>query len=170
MQTLDVISINLWQILVSLLNLIILFLIIKKFLYNPVKKMLENRQKTIDGDYSAAEEAKKQALSDKKAYEEKLSAAKAEADSVIQSAVDTAHSREDEILAAAKVKADSIVRQAENEAELQKRKAEEEIKREIVSVSTLLTEKMLEREISAEDHKRMIDSFIEGIGDENDGN
>ena len=48
--------------------------------------------------------------------------------------------------------------------ELEKKKAEQEIKGEIVSVSTLLAEKLLEREISEDDHKAMIDSFIEEIG------
>lgn len=168
MQTLDVISINLWQILASLLNLLILFLIVKKFLYNPVKKMLENRQATIDGDYKKAEEAKIEALTDKKAYEEKLSDAKREADSVIKSAVDIAHSREEEILNEAKEKAEGIIKQAEVQIALERRKAEEELRREIVSVSTALTEKMLEREISADDHKNMIDSFIEGIGEDDD--
>lgn len=168
MQTLDVISVNLWQILASLLNLLILLLIVKKFLYNPVKKMLENRQATIDSDYRKAEEAKLEALTDKKAYEEKLSDAKKQADSVIKSAVDIAHSREEEILNEAKQKADAVIKQAESQIALERRKAEEEIKREIVSVSTALTEKMLEREISADDHKKIIDSFIEGIGEDND--
>ena len=170
MQTLDVISINLWQIIASLLNLVILFLIVKKFLYKPVKKMLESRQNTIDSDYKKAEEAKQQALQDKKTYEEKLSEAKAEADSVIQSAVDMAHSRENEILKEAKSRADGIIREAKADAALEKRKAEEEIKREIIEVSTALTEKMLEREISADDHKQMIDSFIDGIGEQDDRN
>lgn len=169
MQSLDVISINLWQILVSLANLVLLFLLIKKFLYKPVKKMLETRQNTIDGEYAAAEDAKNQALQDKQAYEEKLSTAKKEADGVIQSAVDTAALREKEILADAKEKAEGIVRKAKENAEFEKRKAEESIKQEIVEVSTLLAEKMLEREISADDHKDMIDSFIDSIGDENDG-
>lgn len=166
MQSLDVISVNLWQIVVSLINLILLFLIIKRFLYKPVKKMLEERQKTIDGNYEDAEKAKEQALSEQKAYEEKLSSAKEEADGVIQSAVDIAKAREKEILAEAKLKAEGIIRKAEEDAALEMRKAEESIKSEIVEVSTLLTEKMLEREISIEDHKQMIDSFIEGIGDE----
>ncbi len=170
MQSLDVISVNLWQIIVSLINLILLFLIIKRFLYKPVKKMLEERQKTIDGNYEDAEKAKEKALSEQKAYEEKLSSAKAEADSVIQSAVDIAKEREKEILAEAKLKAEGIIRKAEEDAALEMRKAEESIKNEIVEVSTLLTEKMLEREIRAQDHKQMIDSFIEGIGDEDDGN
>ena len=48
------------------------------------------------------------------------------------------------------------------------KKAEEQIKREIVEVSGALTEKMLEREINAEDHRNLIDSFLEKVGEEND--
>ena len=165
MQSLDVISINLWQILVSLVNLLLLFLIIKKFLYKPVKKMLENRQKAIDDDYAAAKDSNEQALLNKKAYEEKLSAAKAEADSVIQSAVSVAKAREKEILDKAKEEANIIVTQAKEDAALEIKKAEEGIKQEIVSVSTKLTEKLLEREITEADHKQIIDSFIEEIGE-----
>lgn len=168
MQSLDVISVNIWQMLVSLANLILLFLLIKKFLYKRVKNMLEIRQKTIQGDYDAAKEAKEQAIADRKTYEDKLSTAKAEADKVIKSAVDVANEREKEIIDEAKMKADGIIRQAQNDAVLERKKAEDSIKREIVEVSSLLTEKMLEREVSVDDHKKFIDSFIEGIGDEND--
>lgn len=170
MQTLDVISINLWQMLVSLANLVLLFLAVKHFLYKPVKKMLEARQNTIDGQYSDAQKAKEQAISTKEMYEEKLSGAKAEADGIIQSAVSTAKARENEIVAKAKDEATIIVNQAKENAELEVKKAEDSIKQEIVSVSTLLTEKMLEREINSDDHKQIIDSFIESIGDENDTN
>lgn len=170
MQSLDVISINLWQMLVSLANLVLLFIIVKKILYGPVKKMLQNRQNTIDGEYAAAEEAKEKALSDKLAYEEKLSDAKAEADDIIQSAVSIAHARENEIIAEAKERADGIIRKAEDDAALEVKKAEESIKMEIVDVSTRLAEKLIEREISKDDHKNLIDSFIDGIGDGNDGN
>ena len=170
MQTLDVISINLWQVLVSLANLVLLFLLVKKFLYKPVKKMLEQRQSTIDGEYAAAEDAKNQALQAKADYDEKLLGAKLEADSVIQSAVDTASSREKEILLDAKEKADIILRKAQSDAELEKRKAQESIKQEIIDVSTALAQKMLEREINIKDHEQMIDSFIDSIGEENDAN
>lgn len=168
MQSLDVISVNIWQILASLANLVMLFLMVKKFLYKPVKKMLEQRQNTIQGDYDAAAEAKEKALSAQNEYEEKLRSAKTEADSVIKSAVNIANEREKEIIAQAKQKADGIVRQAESDAILERKKAEDGIRKEIVEVSSLLTEKMLEREVSAADHKHLIDSFIESIGDEND--
>ncbi len=165
MQSLDVISINIWQIIVSLLNLTILFLLVKKFLYKPVKKMLEERQSNIDKKYSDADEARTKALEDQKAYNEKLSAAQTEADGVIQSAVDTAKAREKEIIADAKKKADGIVAKAESDARLAVLKAEDSIKKEIINVSTALTEKVLEREISEDDHKNFIDSFIDNIGD-----
>ena len=170
MQPLPIISVKIWQIVASLANLILLFLVVKKFLYKPVKNMLADRQKTIDGDYAAAEEAKNQALNDQKLYAEKLSGAKAEADSVIKNAVDAANEREKEIIAQAKERADSIVRQAQTDAALELKIAEESIKKEIVEVSSALTEKLLEREVSTDDHKNFIDSFIESIGDEDDAN
>ena len=165
MPTLDVISVNLWQMLVSLLNLLLLFLIVKKFLYKPAKAMLEKRQSSTEGDYAAAREAREQAMTDKQAYEDKLKNAKSEADHLIKSAVDTANQREKEMLAAAKQKADGIVRQAEADALLERKKSEEGIKKEIVEVSSLLTEKMLEREVTLDDHQKLIDSFIDQIGD-----
>ena len=166
MQTLDVISVNLWQMLVSIANLLILFLLIKKFLYKPVKNMLAKRRAAIDADYDAAREAKESALKDKAAYDEKLAGAKAEAENVINNAVLVAKARENEILADAKEKAQGIVRRAESDAALELKKAEDSIRREIVEVSSMLTEKVLERQVSKDDHKRLIDSFIEGMGEE----
>ena len=170
MQTLDVISVNLWQMLASLLNLVLLFLLIKRFLYKPVRKMLEQRQSTIEGDYADAKKAKVDALLDKMAYEEKLAVAKDEADRVIKSAVDIATQREREILEDAKEKADGIIRRAEADAVLEKKKAEDSIRREIIEVSSLLTEKVLAREITEGDHKQFIDSFIESIGEADETN
>lgn len=167
MQNLDVISVNLWQILISLINLVLLFLILKKFLFKPVKKVLDQRQSELDDRYAAAEKATLQANENRLAWEAKLSTADAEADAILQSATDNAKHRTDKMIAEAKERADGIVRTAQNEAELERKKAADGIKREIVEVSGALTEKMLEREINTEDHRELIDSFIEKIGDDN---
>jgi len=168
MQTLDIISVNLWNILISLANLWVLFLIIKKFLYKPVKKMLDGRKETLDAQYRRADEAEQSALLHKKEYEEKLQGAKEEADEIIQSAVLAAKDREKDILTDAKEEADRIIRRAEESADLEIKKAEDSIKHEIVEVSTKLSEKLLGREITPEDHSALIDDFINGIGEEND--
>ena len=168
MQTLEVISVNLWQILISLANLVILFLIVKFLLFKPVKKVYAQRQNEIMEQYRAAELAEQKALEDKAQWEEKLSSANEQANEIIKNAADTAERRGERIVADAKDKADGIVKRAEEQAELERKKAEESIKREIVTVSATLAEKMIGREINTDDHRDIIDSFINGIED-NDG-
>ena len=170
MQSLDVISINLWQILISLCNLLILFLIIKKFLYKPVQRLLQKRQSALEEQYAAAEDAQKQAEQSRTSWEKKLQGAQAEADTLLQEETERARRRSAQILSEAKEKADMIVHDAETQAALEYKKAQADIKKEIVDVSALLTEKMLQREIRQEDHRKMIDSVISEIGDEHDGN
>lgn len=167
MQSLEVISVNIWDILISLLNLLIIFLLFKRFLYKPVRKVLDKRKEAIDSQYSAADEAKKSALADKQTYEERLKTVETQADEMIKTAAATADRRSTKIIDDAREKADGIIRQAQSEAELEKKRAEDDIRREIADVSALLTEKMLEREIDKNDHREFIDSFIQGIGEDN---
>ncbi len=168
MQSSDIVSVNLWQIIISLLNLLILFMILKKFLYKPVKKVLAERQAIVDNSLKNAKKAEKDAKKAKKTYEEKLAAAQTEANEILKEANKKAEKRSDKIVANAKKKADDIVRQAQNDAKLEKQKAQSEIRHEITEVSALLTEKLLEREINTDDHRGYINSFIEKIGEEND--
>lgn len=163
MQSLDVISINLWQIIISLLNLLILCLIIKKFLYKPVKNMLSKREAEINDLYKTANDSIKRAENDEAYWKEKRESADAEAAEIIEEATSTARLRGDKIVSEAKDKAEGILKRAQNDAELEMEKAEDTIKREIIDVSSALAEKMLEREINIEDHRKMIDSVIEDI-------
>ena len=168
MQSSEVISVNIWQIIISLLNLLILFLIFKKLLFAPVKKVLADRQKLIDDRFENAKKAQKSADEAKKTYEAKLSSADDEAKNIIKSARTQAQKKGDKIIVGAKEKADDILRHAKADAELEKRKAQSDIRHEITEVSALLTEKLLERELNTADHRNYIDSFIEKIGENND--
>ena len=168
MQNLGIISVNLWQILISLANLTILFLLLKKFLYKPVTKMLEARRAEIDSQYSDAEAAKNSAEAKDAELTARLSHAKQEAEGIVKEAADAAKIRGDKIVEDAKATADGIIRQAETQAELEKKRAEAAIKTQIIDVSTALAEKMLEREVNADDHKVLIDNFIDKIGEDDD--
>ncbi len=170
MQSLDVISFNLWQILIALLNLLVLYWLIKKFLYAPVQKMLDKRQEELNSKYDAAEKAKTQAEQDEKYWHNKIESANSEADEILKKASENANRRSDKIIDKAKAEAEDIIRQAQTDAELEHKKAKEEIKREIVDVSAALAEKMLSREINIEDHRSIIDYAIDEIGDDNGTN
>ena len=168
MQQLGIISVNLWQILISLANLTILFLLLKKFLYKPVTKMLDERRAQIDKDYSDAADAKQSAEAKDAELTERLAGAKAEAEVIVKEAADAAQARGDKIVEEARITADGIIRQAEVDAQLERNRAQAAIKTQIIDVSTALSEKMLEREINADDHKALIDEFIDKIGEDDD--
>ena len=143
MQNLDVISVNIWAILASLANLLILTL--------------------IADDYARAKPALDAAVESRRNYEAAMAAARQTTDQMIAEATRTAEFRGSEIVAEARQKATELRRQAEMDAELERRKAEDEIKHEIADVSTQLTGKLLEREINEEDHRRLIDSFLNDL-------
>ena len=161
MQSLSIISVNLWDILISLANLAILSLIVKKFLFKPVRKVLDTRRSEIDEGYAKAEAAQAEAEENRKNYAAAMAAAKQTADQMISDAARSAERRGAEIENAAREQAAEIRRQAEEDARLEKKKAEQEMKREIADISAQLTGKLLEREITAEDHRALIDSFLE---------
>lgn len=163
MQNLSVISVNIWQILISMVNLLILTLIIKKFLYKPVKKIMDARRAAIDEDYAQAKTAREEAEQTRQNYEEAMAAAKMTGDQIIADANRTAEFRSNEIVAEARERASEIRRQAEADAVLERKKAEDEMKHEIANVSAQLTGKLLQREINEEDHRNLIDSFLNDL-------
>ena len=164
-QTLEVISVNLWQILISLANLLLIFLILKKFLWKPVKKVMDERKAMVDKQFADAAAAQEQAEADKAQWAAKLATADDEAKARIAAADETARHHGERLVADAKDKADSILRMAEAEAVLERQKAQAGIKREIAAVSAELAEKLLEREVNTADHAKMIESFLDEVGD-----
>lgn len=168
MQSLEVFSLNLWQMLISLCNLVILFLILKKFLYKPVRKALEERKQAVEGVYADAQKALDTANANKTEYERELAGIRERADSMLASATADANKRSEAILSDARERADGMMRQAKNDISLERRKAESGIRSEIADVSTALTEKLLAREINSDDHRKLIDDFLAEMEDGND--
>lgn len=164
-QTLEVISVNIWQILISLANLLLIFLILKKLLWKPVQKVMEERKAMVDKQFAEAADAQAEAEADKTQWAEKLATADQEAAARIAEADETARRHGDRVITEAKEKAEGIIRQAEAEAELERQKATASMREEIADLSTVLAEKMLEREINADDHRAMIASFLDEVGD-----
>ena len=168
MQPSEIISVNLWQILISLANLLILFLLFKKYLFAPVQAFVQKRQAQVDEQQEQAAAARAAAEAEKARWEETMRTAKEQADALVQQGAETAARRRDAILADAKAQAEGIVKTAQTEAALEKEKAAAQVKQEIVDVSVLLTEKMLAREIKPADHDALFNAFLEEMGDSHD--
>lgn len=165
MQNLDIISINLWQVVISLANLVILFLILKKFLFEPVKKIKAQRENEIETQYKKAEKARREADELKAGWEDKIAAADQKADEIINEAVERANERNEIMLYESREKADQIIRKAKADIERDRREARETIKKEIVDVSQVISEQIIRREINMDDHRELIDDAIDKMGE-----
>lgn len=145
--TLDFLSINVWHILMAIGNLLILVLILKKFLFKPVQNIIRQREEEVEKVYSDADKALSDANAEKELYKKKLDDAKAEADSLIKTASDRAKAESSEIISGAKAEAERKLRVADEDIELAKKKAADEMRDSISEMVISLAEKVVEKEI-----------------------
>lgn len=167
-EQLDVIYLNIWAILVSLANLLILYLILKKFLFKPVTRIVSERQAKVDALMADAETAKTEAEASKAAYDERLGQAEEDAAEVIRRATVSATREGEKILDGAQKRAAAMKRQAEEDIALERKKAVNDLKDEISEISLSIAEQVVGREVSGEDHHALIEGLISDIGDKDE--
>ncbi len=160
----QLLGVNPWTALFTLANTIALIIVMKKFLWKPVLKMIEDRQQEIDTMYSDAGQAKDSALAMEQEYKEKLSAAQATSDRMVREAVTRAQGREEEILRQASLEAAAIKERASADIAQEKKKAINEAKDEISDMAMAIAEKIVGRELNDKDQSALVDSFIEELG------
>lgn len=166
MQSLDIISVNIWDILISLANLLIMFLILKRFLFKPVKRVMDARQAQVDKIYSDADQDRNEAAKMRQDYEQKLAAAREEADGLVRNAVQTAQRRSDQMMAEASGQASRMKQKAEEEIAREKQQMLQDVRGEISDLAVSIASKVVEREIDPEDHRQFVDEFIRNVGEE----
>lgn len=158
------IGVNFWTALFVLLNTVALFLVLKKFLFVPVKNMIDSRQKEIDDMYSNATAAQANAKALEQEYKEKLSVAVETGERIVKDATVRAQSREEEIIRKANADAAAIMDKASSDIALEKKKALNDAKNEISEMALAIAGKVVGRELSSADQSRLVDSFIEELG------
>jgi len=164
-KALEFISIDAWTIIFQICNLLILFALVKKFLWKRVMAVLNARQKELDDIYDAAGRDRQEAAQMKADYTERLSAARDEADRLVKNAVDTAHNRGDAIVNEAKAEVAHLKQKAEQDIEQEKRKAYSELMGEISGMAADIAGRMVEREINEKDHRELVEEFIKSAGE-----
>ena len=164
----ELIGINVWTMLFTLCNLIIVFLMAKKFLFGPVKKMIDSRQKEIDDMYENAEQSVEDGNRFKAEYEEKLKVAREESDAIMRETVRNARLKEEGILREAREEAGQILKRADEQIEMERRQAVNDIKNDVSDMAVDIAGAVLGRDIKPEEHAELIDSFIDRFGESDD--
>ena len=164
--SLDVISVNLWHILFAICNLLIVYLIVKRFLFRPVQKILAQRSAEVDKLYRDAQDASNTAQENKRLYDEKLATADSTVQQMFTTAQQKAQQQADETVAQAREEAGHILTRAQAEIAREKKKAVNEIKDDISRISLSIAEKVVERELRPEDHQALMEEFVRELGDD----
>ena len=153
-----------WEkMLLYFANFVILFFGMTFLLFKPIKKFMAKRQEEIKKEYEVAEEAKREAEVMKAQYEADAKEAELEA----QKQIEIAKAEKEEALRAnevllenAKIQAREIVSSAKLRAEEDRKHAIKEAREEIIDMAVSLAEDILEREVSVEDNRKLIDDCI----------
>ena len=159
------VGVNFWTMIFAWINLLILYLFLKKLLFKPLKGMIDSRQKEIDDMYSDAESSKVSAEEMKAEYEKRLQTANEESEEILKSAQRKAQLREEEILREANAEAARTLERAEAQIELEKKHAINQVKNEVSEMAISIASAVIERDVKADEHTEMIDEFINNMGD-----
>ena len=151
MESQQLVTIIPWTFIAQILNLFIQVYLIKRFLFKPINEVLKKRQEAADKDIQEAKKAKEAAEAVKTEYESSMSDARGEANRIIEDAKKDANLR-----------AEELIKEAEQHASSIKAKAEE-VKDEIGSIAMDIAGKVVEKEIHEDEHKALIDEFLQNV-------
>lgn len=152
-------------VIFAIINFVILFVLLKKFLYKPVFNMLDTRANAIETDLSQAENARKEAEELKAQYEDSLKNAQTKAQEIIQNANKLGEESRAEIVAKAREEAQRASDKAREEINREKEQALKDLRGEVANLAVDAAGKIIGRSVTEADHEKLVSEFITEVGD-----
>ncbi|MBO6015094.1 MAG: F0F1 ATP synthase subunit B [Lachnospiraceae bacterium] len=149
----------------TLISVIALFFLMSHFFFNPIRDFLEKRKNKIAEDLSYASSQKEEATALKEEYDQKLGAVDKEAEEILTEARKKALATENRIVAEAKEEATRIIKRANEEAALAKQKVADDVKREMVTLASVMAGKVVAANIDTTVQETLIDETLKEIGE-----
>ena len=156
----------LFEVVLSMIAVFTLFLALSYILFNPVRDMLKKRQEMVQETKDTANKEKEDALALKAEYEEKLKNAETEAEEILNTARKRALKNERAILDQAKEEAAGIIANANVQIELEKKKAMDDLKQEVVAIATMMAGKVVAASIDEKLSNQLIEDTLKEMGDD----
>ena len=136
-------NINFWNIAITIVNLLVLYALMRKFLVKPVRAVMEEREQRIESQLTDASQKQEQAHNLKMEYENKLEQAGVEASASIQKAREIAGQEQEQMIQETKDETQRIFEQSKKEIELEQEKATREAKKQISELALTAARKII---------------------------
>ena len=150
------------EIVIHIINIIVLFVILRLLLYKPVHKYMAARALRISSQLEEAANRQAEALNTKEQYESLMAGSEKEAEEKLTDIISKAHADAEIIIEKATEKANAVVDNARNQAEAEKQNILNGMRGDITDLSLDIAGKILSREVNESDNRRIIDSFFDG--------
>ena len=147
----------------TILTFLVLLGVLAKFAWNPLLKMLQDREELIRSSLEDAEKAKTELERLNTEGQDIINKARSEAQTILSEGKAASSKMKEETLSSAKEQAKSILSDAENQIRIEKDKAISEIKNEVVDISLSIAEKLMRKNITKEDNQAIIDESLKSV-------
>ena len=155
----------LFDAVVLALSMLVLFTALSYLLFNPVRDMLEKRKQRVVDDQETAKREKAEAIAFKEEYDLKLKQVEKEAEAILSEARKKAKQNEMKIVADAKEEAARIMARANAEIELEKKRALDDMKQEMIVIAAMMAEKVVSASIDTNVQESLIDETLKEMGE-----
>ena len=162
----SLVTVNPVTLIAQICNLFLQMFLVKVFFLDKIKAILDARREAADKEITDAKTAKEEAMVIKATYEQNMLESKAKAEKLLQNAQQTAAQRGEQIINDAQKTAVAMKQKAEAEIAQEKKRALNDAKNEISEIAMAIASKVVGRELTAADHAKMVDSFIDELGGE----
>lgn len=154
-----------WSIFEDVANVIILFVLLRIFLFKPVKKMMNERTQSIQKDIDDAERNRQEAEELRKQYSDTISEAKEEANRIIMKAHDDAETERSSIIEKSHQEADEIVSAASETIANERRRVLQQAQSQIADLAIEAASKIVGANLDDDKNRKLVDEFLSEEGD-----
>lgn len=153
-------DINIWNFIWSAVNIIILFILLKIFLFKPINKIMDERTRSIQEDIDYAKKSREEAEALKQEYAEDINEAKAEAQKIIMKAHEDAEAEKAVILQKSQEEADQLVSDANKAIESKRKRVLAQAQTQIADLAIEAASKIIGENVDDEKNRRLVDEFL----------
>jgi len=149
-----------WSIFWAVFNVIVLFILLRIFLFKPINKIKSERTRTIQDNLDSAQRAKEEAEELRQQYEGSISEAKEKANQIIMKAHEDAESERSAIIKKSQEEADKIVADADKAIENERKRVLRQAQSQIADLAIEAASKIIGENVDDEKNRRLVDQFL----------
>ena len=149
-----------WSFLMILINVAILYFILKRFFWEKVRTFMLDRQAAVQDAFDSAEAINRRADEKMQNYSRRIANVEEESREIIRNAKARAEAQAKDIVENAHKEASDIIAKAERTIEIEREKATAEMRQEIAALAIMAAEQIVEKEISSTGQESIVDEVI----------